>query len=63
MVDLGASEWTMLDDVCQRYLNAVAPNAPDGIFGVADTYPELYPNEFGSFNIMCLARSPFGTDA
>lgn len=61
MVDLGAAEWTVLDDVCQRYLNAVAPNAPDGIFGVADTYPELYPNEYGSFNIMCLARSPFGT--
>jgi hypothetical protein len=62
MVDLGAAEWTMLDDACQRYLNAIAPNAPAGIYGVADTYPELYPNEFGSFNVMCLARSPFGTD-
>lgn len=62
MVDLGSSEWTMLDDVCQRYLNAIAPDAPDGIFGVANTYPELYPNEFGSFNILCLAGSPFGTD-
>jgi len=63
MVDLGATEWTQLDDACQRYLNAVAPNASPGVYGVTDTYPELYPNEFGSYNVMCLARSPFGTEA
>lgn len=62
MVDLGTAEWTMLDDACQRYINAIAPNAPTGIYGVADTYPELFPNEYGAFNILCLARSPFGTD-
>jgi len=62
MVDLGTAEWTLLDDACQRYLNAVAPNAPAGIFGVTDTYPELYPNEYGSYNVICLARSPFGTE-
>ena len=62
-VALEHGQWTALDDICQRYLNVVSQSPPDGVFGVADTYPELYPNEFGSYNVMCLARSPFGTSA
>lgn len=60
-VNLPAAQWTLLDDVCQRYLNAVTDSPPEGLFGVTDTYPDLYPNEYGSFNVICMARSPFGT--
>jgi hypothetical protein len=59
-VDLGADAWHALDGVCERYLDAVAPHHPPGLRGVANTYPELYPDADGRYTVLCSAQAPFG---
>jgi hypothetical protein len=60
-VDLGADAWAALDGVCQRYLDAVAPWHDRALHGVANTYPELYPDADGRYSVLCTAQSPFGS--
>jgi hypothetical protein len=59
-VDLGSDAWQALDGVCQRYLDAVAPHHATGLRGVANTYPELYPDADGRYTVLCSAQAPFG---
>jgi hypothetical protein len=63
LVELGDRQWSALDSVCQRYLTAVSDSAPTRLRGVADTYPELYPDTDGHYIVLCSAQSPFGTPA
>lgn len=58
---LAPGQWRLLDATCERYLRAVAAHPWPGIRGVADTYPELYPDDAGNYTVLCLARSPFET--
>jgi hypothetical protein len=60
-VDIGVDAWRALDGVCQRYLDAVAPDHDPGLRGVANTYPELYPDPDGHYAVMCSAQAPFGS--
>jgi hypothetical protein len=60
-VNLGAAAWATLDGVCQRYLDAVAPHHDAKLRGVANTYPELYPDAAGHYTVLCSARSAFGS--
>jgi hypothetical protein len=58
-VDLGSDAWQALDGVCERYLDAVAPHHAAGLRGVANTYPELYPDAEGRYTVLCSAQAPF----
>jgi hypothetical protein len=60
-VNLGDEAWRALDGVCQRYLDAIAPHHPSGLRGVANTYPELYPDADGHYSVLCTAQAPFGS--
>jgi hypothetical protein len=60
-VDLGADAWRALDGVCQHYLDAVAPHHAPGLRGVANTYPEIYPDADGRYTVLCSAQAPFGS--
>lgn len=60
-LNLRRKQWAELDVVCQGYLDVVSHNPADGLTGVADTFPELYPDELGDYVIYCLAQSPFDT--
>jgi hypothetical protein len=61
LVTLGEGQWDALDAVCQRYLATISAHPWPGIRGVADTYPELYPDDLGRYTVLCTARSAFGT--
>jgi hypothetical protein len=60
-VDLGMEEWAALDRVCQGFLTAISERPSRGLRGVADTYPELYPDDQGHYSVLCTAQSRFGT--
>jgi hypothetical protein len=60
-VDIGDDAWRALDGVCQRYLDAVAPDHDAALRGVANTYPELYPDADGHYTALCAAQAPFGS--
>jgi hypothetical protein len=60
-VNLGVEAWSALDGVCQRYLDAVAPHHARGLRGVANTYPELFPDPDGNYSVLCSAQAPFGS--
>jgi hypothetical protein len=60
-VNLGLAAWRTLDTVCQAYLDAAAPHHAAALHGVADTYPELYPDPDGRYVAICAAQAPFGT--
>jgi hypothetical protein len=62
-VDLGDEQWAALDTVCQDYLAAISDEPTSGLRGVADTYPELYPDDEGQYSILCTAQSRFGTSS
>jgi hypothetical protein len=59
-VNLGSDVWSALDGVCQRYLEAAIPQHAPQLRGVADTYPELYPDADGRYVVLCSAQAPFG---
>ena len=60
-VNLGAEAWSALDGVCERYLDAVAPQHAQGLRGVANTSPDLYPDADGHYSVLCSAQAPFGS--
>jgi hypothetical protein len=61
-VDLGPDVWSALDGVCQRYLDAVAPEHAPGLRGVANTYPEVFPDADGKYIVLCTAQAAFGAE-
>jgi hypothetical protein len=58
-VNLGASVWRALDGVCERYLDAAVPRHSSQLRGVANTYPELYPDSDGHYTVLCTAQAAF----
>jgi hypothetical protein len=62
-VNLGSAAWQALDGICQRYFDAVAPQHAPGLRGVANTYPELYPDADGRYTVLCSAQAAFGSGA
>lgn len=61
-VNLGDDEWALLDEVCDRYLREVTVTPAPGLVGVANTYPESYPDTNGRYWVLCSAQAPFGAD-